>query len=203
MGTILKNFCFFFKENMSELPTSVSSYQVNDRFVSEKDIEEARERGEELVKEKVDRRPLSIQLAEQKALKDEEFKEKFKNRPPKAVDEEEGLFYEELQEKKRKIDAMKDEELRKEIQAFREAVENQVIDRTKPIETNETKEPAKKKRPSIGEDLMPHERQELFAINKPIALAVKPKLKTKPKAKKQKGAALSLLGAYDDSDDES
>jgi hypothetical protein len=80
-----------------------------------------------------------------------------------------------------------DEEIRKEIQSYREAVENQVVDRTKPIEcnyvasffdflllsivtifiANDVVENVSKKR-AIGDDLMPHEHKDLFAVVKPL-----------------------------------
>ncbi|CAI5495663.1 unnamed protein product, partial [Closterium sp. Naga37s-1] len=63
-------------------------------------------------------KPLYEILKEQKEKKEAEHKEKFKNRPPRALDEDELEFLEAVEQKKREDEKEKDDEDRRALTEF-------------------------------------------------------------------------------------
>lgn len=96
-------------------------------FVSQEQLEEAkRSRGERVDDGTAQRdRPLYEILKENKDKRDAEFNERFKHRPPKALDEDETEFLEKLETSKKEYERQVADEEARELRIFQEAVEAQ------------------------------------------------------------------------------
>ncbi|EYU46881.1 hypothetical protein ABFS82_04G001200 [Erythranthe guttata] len=96
-------------------------------FVSEDQLEEARRtRGPRVEDGTAQRdRPLYEILQENKDKKDAEFNERFKHRPPKALDEDETEFLDKYEMSKRQYERQMADEEEQELRTFQAAVESQ------------------------------------------------------------------------------
>ncbi|KAG8389627.1 hypothetical protein BUALT_Bualt02G0248700 [Buddleja alternifolia] len=96
-------------------------------FVSEDQLEEARRtRGPRLEDGTAQRdRPLYEVLKENKDKKDAEFNERFKHRPPKALDEDETEFLEKLEMSRREHELQMADEEEQQLCSFQAAVASQ------------------------------------------------------------------------------
>ncbi|KAH6768942.1 NEFA-interacting nuclear protein [Perilla frutescens var. frutescens] len=96
-------------------------------FVSEDQLAEARRtRGARVEDGTAQRdRPLFEILKENKDKKDAEFNERFKHRPPKALDEDETEFLDKLDMSKREYERQIAEEEEQHLRSFQAAVESQ------------------------------------------------------------------------------
>ncbi|GMJ01358.1 hypothetical protein like AT3G62140 [Hibiscus trionum] len=93
-------------------------------FVSEQQLDEAkRTRGERIEDGTAQRdRPLFEILKENKDKKDAEFNERFKHRPPKALDEDETEFLDKLETSRREYERQVADEEAEELRSFQAAV---------------------------------------------------------------------------------
>ncbi|XVF80462.1 hypothetical protein PTKIN_Ptkin15bG0075800 [Pterospermum kingtungense] len=93
-------------------------------FVSEQQLDEAkRTRGERIEDGTAQRdRPLYEILKENKDKKDAEFNERFKHRPPKALDEEETEFLDNLETSRREYERQMADEEAEQLRSFQAAV---------------------------------------------------------------------------------
>ncbi|PKU68432.1 PSME3-interacting protein isoform X2 [Dendrobium catenatum] len=93
-------------------------------FVSEEQLDEARKtRGERVEDGTAQRdRPLYEILRENKEKKDAEFNERFKHRPPKALDEDEIEFLEKLEMSRKEYEQQIADDDAKQLRSFQEAV---------------------------------------------------------------------------------
>lgn len=93
-------------------------------FVSEEQLDESKKaRGERVEDGTAHRdRPLFEILRENKDKKDSEFNERFKHRPPKALDEDETEFLERLELSKREYEQQIADKEAEELQSFQAAV---------------------------------------------------------------------------------
>ncbi|XP_037411833.1 PSME3-interacting protein-like [Triticum dicoccoides] len=93
-------------------------------FVSEEQLDEAkRSRGERVEDGTAQRdKPLFQILQENKDKKDAEFNERFKHRPPKALDEDETEFLDKLALSRREYDQQVANEEAEQLRSFHEAV---------------------------------------------------------------------------------
>ncbi|KAI0518594.1 hypothetical protein KFK09_006030 [Dendrobium nobile] len=93
-------------------------------FVSEEQLDEARKtRGERVEDGTAQRdRPLYEILRENKEKKDAEFNERFKHRPPKALDEDETEFLEKLEMSRKEYEQQIADDDAKQLRSFQEAV---------------------------------------------------------------------------------
>ncbi|KAJ8898735.1 hypothetical protein K2173_004922 [Erythroxylum novogranatense] len=93
-------------------------------FVSEEQLYEAKKiRGERVEDGTAQRdRPLYEILKENKDKKDAEFNERFKHRPPKALDEDETEFLDNLETSRREYERRLADEEAQELQSFQAAV---------------------------------------------------------------------------------
>ncbi|PIN20101.1 hypothetical protein CDL12_07198 [Handroanthus impetiginosus] len=96
-------------------------------FVSEDQLEEARRTRGARVDDGTAQRDRSLYeiLKENKDKKDAEFNERFKHRPPKALDEDETEFLEKLEMSKREYERQLADEEEKELRSFQAAVASQ------------------------------------------------------------------------------
>lgn len=96
-------------------------------FVSEEQLTEARKtRGERVEDGTAQRdRPLYEILRENKEKKDAEFNERFKHRPPKALDEDETEFLEKVEMSKKEYEQQIADDDAKQLRSFQEAVASQ------------------------------------------------------------------------------
>ncbi|KAH0465512.1 hypothetical protein IEQ34_005615 [Dendrobium chrysotoxum] len=96
-------------------------------FVSEEQLDEARKtRGERVEDGTAQRdRPLYEILRENKEKKDAEFNERFKHRPPKALDEDETEFLEKLEMSRKEYEQQIADDDAKQLRSFQEAVASQ------------------------------------------------------------------------------
>ncbi|KAJ1687615.1 hypothetical protein LUZ63_019005 [Rhynchospora breviuscula] len=96
-------------------------------FVSEEQLDEAKKsRGERVEDGTAQRdRPLYEILKENKDKKDAEFNERFKHRPPKALDEDETEFLDKLEESKREYEKQVADEEAEQLRNFQEALVTQ------------------------------------------------------------------------------
>lgn len=142
-------------------------------FVSEEQLDKAkRTRGERIEDGTAQRdRPLFEILKENKDKKDAEFNERFKHRPPKALDKEETEFLEKLEMSRKKYEQQIADEEAQQLQRFQAAVEAQ----SKVM--HELKEPLPL--PKIQETILPVKK-------KPTALPLRVMVKPKPPTKKSK-----------------
>ncbi|MBA0825785.1 hypothetical protein Goarm_010703 [Gossypium armourianum] len=93
-------------------------------FVSEQQLDEAkRTRGERIEDGTAQRdRPLYEILKENKDKKDAEFNERFKHRPPKALDEDETEFLDKLEMSRREYERQVADEEAEQLRSFQAAV---------------------------------------------------------------------------------
>ncbi|GJP42194.1 hypothetical protein CLOM_g1792 [Closterium sp. NIES-68] len=156
-------------------------------FISESQLEEnKRVRGERVEDGTVTvDRPLYEILREQKEKKEAEHKEKFKNRPPRALDEDELEFLEAVAQKQREDEKEKDDEDKRALTEFQAAL----LSRTVTVDSHsapETAPPSQASAPSgsSGSSLVATIRKrkepDLPLIPR---MGVKVQLKAKPKAK--------------------
>ncbi|KAK1354421.1 NEFA-interacting nuclear protein NIP30 [Heracleum sosnowskyi] len=98
-------------------------------FISEDQLEEAkRTRGARLEDGTAQRdRPLFEVLKENKDKKDAEFNERFKHRPPKALDEDETEFLDRLEMSRREYERQMADEEAEQLQKFQAAVDAQSV----------------------------------------------------------------------------
>ncbi|KHN14171.1 hypothetical protein glysoja_028569 [Glycine soja] len=142
-------------------------------FVSEDQLVEAKKtRGERVEDGTAQRdRPLYEILKENKDKKDAEFNERFKHRPPKALDEDETEFLDNYETTRREYERQVADEEALQIQSFQAAVEAQsnVVHEVKenpPLPVVQEQKSAGKKNPA----------------SRPLGLIIK----VKPQAKKTK-----------------
>lgn len=93
-------------------------------FVSEEQLEEARRSRGARVEDGTAQRDRSLFeiLKENKDKKDAEFNERFKHRPPKALDEDETEFLDKLEESRREYEQQLVDEEAKQLRSFQAAV---------------------------------------------------------------------------------
>ncbi|OMO64123.1 hypothetical protein CCACVL1_22031 [Corchorus capsularis] len=93
-------------------------------FVSEQQLDEAkRTRGERIEDGTAQRdRPLYEILKENKDKKDAEFNERFKHRPPKALDDDETEFLDKLETSRRELERQVADEEAEQLRIFQAAV---------------------------------------------------------------------------------
>ncbi|KAL3848644.1 hypothetical protein ACJIZ3_010526 [Penstemon smallii] len=96
-------------------------------FVSEDQLEEARKNRGARVEDGTAQRDRSLYeiLKENKDKKDVEFNERFKHRPPKALDDDETEFLDKLEMSRREQEQQIADEEEKELRSFQAAVEAQ------------------------------------------------------------------------------
>lgn len=142
-------------------------------FVSEEQLDEAkRSRGERIEDGTAQRdRPLYEILKENKDKKDAEFNERFKHRPPKALDEDETEFLDNLETSRREYERQVADEEDEQLRSFQAAVEAQsnIVHELKEIPPV----PASQEQKSVGR-------------KKPAAHPLGMIIKVKPQAKKAK-----------------
>ncbi|KAK1292660.1 hypothetical protein QJS10_CPB17g00867 [Acorus calamus] len=120
-------------------------------FVSEEELENAKKtRGERPEDGTAQRdRPLFEILRENKDKKDAEFSERFKHRPPKALDEDETEFLEKMEMSRREYERQVENEDAQQLRSFQEAVAAQmsIVHELKEtsIPTVEEKKPVQRK----------------------------------------------------------
>ncbi|PKI68655.1 PSME3-interacting protein [Punica granatum] len=107
---------------MAEEPNTQAIRLMN--FVSEEQLAEAKKtRGERVEDGSAQRdRPLYEILRENKDKKDAEFNERFKHRPPKALDDDETEFLDKLEMSRREYERQMRDEEAQELQSFQAAV---------------------------------------------------------------------------------
>ncbi|XP_072955189.1 uncharacterized protein [Typha angustifolia] len=93
-------------------------------FISEEQLDQVKKtRGEKVEDGTAERgRPLYEILKENKDRKDAEFNERFKHRPPKALDEDETEFLDKLETSKREYERQLASEEAEQLRSFQEAV---------------------------------------------------------------------------------
>ncbi|CAN0824479.1 hypothetical protein LINGRAHAP2_LOCUS82 [Linum grandiflorum] len=93
-------------------------------FVSEEQLDEAKKsRGERVEDGTAQRdRPLHEILKENKDKKDAEFNERFKHRPPKALDEDETEFLDNLEMSRKQLERQVADEEAEQLRSFQAAV---------------------------------------------------------------------------------
>ncbi|CAA3005949.1 Hypothetical predicted protein [Olea europaea subsp. europaea] len=93
-------------------------------FISEEQLEESRRTRGARVEDGTAQRDRSLYeiLKENKDKKDSEFNERFKHRPPKALDEDETEFLEKLEMSKREYERQMADEEEQQLQLFQAAV---------------------------------------------------------------------------------
>ncbi|KAK9747556.1 hypothetical protein RND81_02G000400 [Saponaria officinalis] len=99
------------------------------KFVSEEQLDEAkRSRGERVEDGTAQRdRPLFEILKENKDKRDSEFNERFKHRPPKALDEDETLFLDNLELSRKQYERQIADEEAQQLRSFQAAVAAQSL----------------------------------------------------------------------------
>ncbi|KAK8489020.1 hypothetical protein V6N13_046174 [Hibiscus sabdariffa] len=136
-----------------EDPSSHSIKLMN--FVSEQQLDEAkRTRGERIEDGTAQRdRPLFEILKENKDKKDAEFNERFKHRPPKALDEDETEFLDKLEMSRREYERQVADEEAEQLRSFQEAVAAQSnimleIKETPPVPVSQEQKTVGKRNPA-------------------------------------------------------
>ncbi|KAH1108576.1 hypothetical protein J1N35_012344 [Gossypium stocksii] len=124
-------------------------------FVSEQQLDEAkRTRGERIEDGTAQRdRPLYEILKENKDKKDAEFNERFKHRPPKALDEDETEFLDKLDMSRREYERQVADEDAEQLRSFQAAVAAQSnivleLKETPPVLANQEQKTVGKKNPA-------------------------------------------------------
>ncbi|XP_075640742.1 uncharacterized protein LOC142612545 [Castanea sativa] len=142
-------------------------------FVSEEQLDEAKKaRGERVEDGTAQRdRPLFEILKENKDKKDAEFNERFKHRPPKALDDDETEFLEKVEMSRREYEQQIADEEAQQLQSFQAAVaaQSNIVHELK----EKTPAPIIEEQKSIGRKNMPA---------RPLGMIIK----VKPQAKKAK-----------------
>ncbi|KAM0832480.1 hypothetical protein ACQ4PT_064883 [Festuca glaucescens] len=186
-------------------------------FVSEEQLDEAkRSRGERVEDGTAQRdKPLFQILQENKDKKDSEFNERFKHRPPKALDEDESEFLDKLALSRREYEQQVANEEAEQLRSFHEAVAAQStiahelveIPTVSIPEESKPKPPAKRSQPAL--------LRNVIVSVKPQAKKAKVGAESKPSPKelpsnghdtdcKPPGDTKSVLGslvAYGDDDE--
>ncbi|KAB1200430.1 hypothetical protein CJ030_MR0G007253 [Morella rubra] len=123
-------------------------------FVSEEQLDDAKKsRGERVEDGTAQRdRPLFEILKENKDKRDAEFNERFKHRPPKALDEDETEFLENWEMSRREYERQIADEEAQELQSFQAALEAQSnivheIKETSPAPIIQERKPVGRKNP--------------------------------------------------------
>ncbi|KAK8635572.1 hypothetical protein V6N13_004305 [Hibiscus sabdariffa] len=142
-------------------------------FVSEQQLDEAkRTKGERIEDGTAQRdRPLYEILKENKDKKDAEFNERFKHRPPKALDEDETEFLDKLETSRKEYERQVADEEAEELRSFQAAVaaQSNIV-----LEVKETPSaPASQEQKSVGK-------------KNPAARPLGMIIKVKPQAKRAK-----------------
>nr|CAD1829682.1 unnamed protein product [Ananas comosus var. bracteatus] len=126
-------------------------------FISEEQIDQAkRTRGERADDGTAQRdKPLYEILKENKDRKDAEFNERFKHRPPKALDEDETEFLDNLESSRREYEQQLANEEEEQLRIFQEAVAARAsivreLKDTPTVPTAEEKKPAAKRSQPAG-----------------------------------------------------
>ncbi|PUZ56933.1 hypothetical protein GQ55_5G387000 [Panicum hallii var. hallii] len=188
-------------------------------FISEDQLDEVkRTRGERVEDGTAQRdRPLFQILQENKEKKDAEFNERFKHRPPKALDEDETEFLEKLASSRREYEQQVANEEAEQLRSFHEAVaarSNIVHELETPTvsrpEESRPKPPTKRSQPALLKNV-------IISV-KPQAKKAKVDEEAKPAPEEQRPsnghdadqkppsdatkATLGSLVAYDDDDDD-
>ncbi|CAN1196371.1 hypothetical protein LINPERHAP2_LOCUS43533 [Linum perenne] len=142
-------------------------------FVSEEQLDEAKKtRGERVEDGTAQRdRPLHEILRENKDKKDAEFNERFKHRPPKALDEDETEFLDNLEMLRRELERQVADEEAEQLRSFQAAVAAQTTIAHEP----EEKQPP----PPVKQEQKPGKKNQPYRPN--VIIKVKP-----PPAKKAK-----------------
>ncbi|KAI3736496.1 hypothetical protein L6452_16038 [Arctium lappa] len=129
-----KNLCLFVIEKRREEKRSKGSIEMTDdgfppptrlmNFVSQEQLDEAKKtRGPRVEDGTAHRdRPLFEILKENKDKKDAEFNERFKHRPPKALDEDETEFLDKLELSRREYEQQLADDEAQQLRSFQEAV---------------------------------------------------------------------------------
>jgi len=154
-------------ENMAEPPVRLMN------FVSEQQLEEFKEkRGGRVEDGTVQRdRPLYEILKENKDKQEAEFNERFKHRPPKALDDDETEFLERMEMSKRELEQQLANEEAQQLRDFKAAVASHTIN------TIVSKDPV----PQKSEDLKQADKRTTQA-RRPLSSLIM----IKPQAKKLK-----------------
>ncbi|CAL4963869.1 unnamed protein product [Urochloa decumbens] len=190
-------------------------------FISEDQLDEVkRTRGERVEDGTAQRdKPLFQILQENKEKKDAEFNERFKHRPPKALDEDETEFLEKLASSRREYEQQVADEEAEQLRSFHEAVaarSNIVHELETPTvsrpEESRPKLPTKRSQPALLKNVVisvkPQAKKAKVDVETKLAPEEQPPPssghgadpKPPPDATK---AVLGSLVAYDDDDDES
>ncbi|KAI4325048.1 hypothetical protein MLD38_030476 [Melastoma candidum] len=122
-------------------------------FVSEEQLQQSkRSRGERVEDGTAQRdRPLYEILKENKDKRDAEFNERFKHRPPKALDEDETEFLDKLERSRRDYERRMADEEEEQLRSFQAAVAAQVNivhELKEPAPREEDKPVVKKRKPA-------------------------------------------------------
>lgn len=154
-------------ENMAEPPVRLMN------FVSEQQLEEFKEkRGARVEDGTVQRdRPLYEILKENKDKQQAEFNERFKHRPPKALDDDETEFLERMEMSKRELEQQLANEEAQQLQKFKAAVASHTINTI------------------VSKDPVPRKLEDLKQADKRTTQARRPLsslIMIKPQAKKLK-----------------
>ncbi|XP_047972322.1 PSME3-interacting protein isoform X1 [Salvia hispanica] len=170
-------------------------------FVSEDQLAESRKnRGPRVEDGTAQRdRPLFEILKENKDKKDAEFNERFKHRPPKALDEDETEFLDKLDMSRREHERQLAEEEERHLRSFQEAVESQynVVRELKEI-PSAPKDQDKKS--SVGGKKNPPPRP-LGMVIKVMPQPKKAKVETTDCKEPEKATNITGLVSYSDDSD--
>ncbi|CAN1236378.1 hypothetical protein LINGRAPRIM_LOCUS1686 [Linum grandiflorum] len=148
-------------------------------FVSEEQLDEAKKsRGERVEDGTAQRdRPLHEILKENKDKKDAEFNERFKHRPPKALDEDETEFLDNLEMSRKQLERQVADEEAEQLRSFQAAVAAQ----SSIAHVSEEKQPPPvKQKPAAGKKNQPYRPS--------VIIKVKPQAK-RAKTEEHKSAA--------------
>ncbi|KAK3160753.1 hypothetical protein QOZ80_1BG0064000 [Eleusine coracana subsp. coracana] len=179
-------------------------------FISEDKLDEVkRTRGERVEDGTAQRdKPLFQILQENKEKKDAEFNERFKHRPPKALDEDETEFLDKLALSRREYEQQVASEEAEQLRSFHEAVasrSNIVLEPEIPTvsrpEDNRPKPPTKRSQPAILKNIVivkPQAKKAKVDAGKDMSSSNGHDAGQNPPD--QSKAMLGSLVAYDDDD---
>eukprot|EP00252_Welwitschia_mirabilis_P001967 TRINITY_DN11933_c0_g1_i2.p1 TRINITY_DN11933_c0_g1~~TRINITY_DN11933_c0_g1_i2.p1 ORF type:complete len:205 (-),score=55.70 TRINITY_DN11933_c0_g1_i2:198-812(-) len=147
-------------------------------FISEQQLEEVRDKRGERVEDGAVQRDKTLYeiLKENKDKQQAEFNERFKHRPPKALDEDETEFLEKVEMTKREVEQQVATEEAQELQNFKAAVASHTIG------TLVCVEPINQKR----EDQINKQRENLEKTASQARQSLSSVIRIKPQAKKLK-----------------
>ncbi|WVZ71350.1 hypothetical protein U9M48_019943 [Paspalum notatum var. saurae] len=161
-------------------------------------------------------KPLFQILQENKEKKDAEFNERFKHRPPKALDEDETEFLEKLASSRREYEQQVANEEAEQLRSFHEAVaarSNIVHELDAPTvsrpEESRPKPPTKRSQPALLKNVIisvkPQAKKPKIDVEAKVAPQEQPSNghDADQKPPDDTKATLGSLVAYDDDDDES